>query len=216
MLRTFYHNFLKNARGKGEKPGLTIWKKILPILTSVALLWLGVQYVLPLALPFLLGTALALLSEPLVARVQLRSTRGVASGFGVTVTLFAVAVTVYFAGVLTVGQLKRLTAVLPDLEKTATQGVQLVEDYFVSLAGKTPEQVRPLLEKTVLDFFDGGNGIVHQLGQYAPGLIGSAVTSLGDGAMVLGTGVLSGFFISARLPKWKAYLQGKIPEKYRQ
>lgn len=195
---------------------MAIHKKILPILTGIFLLYVAVQYVLPVAFPFLLGAGLALVSEPLVKRVQARSSRSVASGFGVTVTLLAVAVGVYFVGMLAFGQLRRLSAFLPELENTATQAVQVAEDFFVSLAEKAPERMRPMLQKSVLDFFEDGSGFVQQLGQHAPAFFGSAISRVGDGAIVAGTGVLSAFLISARLPQMKAWLWGKLPESYRQ
>ena len=195
---------------------MAVLKKILPVLAGIFLVWLGAQYVLPVVFPFLLGLALAFVSEPLVRRVQGRCSRSVAAGLGVTVTLLAVVAAVYFVGALVFGQLKRLSTRLPDLEQTAVQGVQLAEDFFVSLTEKAPERVRPMLQRTVLEFFDGGNGIVQQLGQRAPGFIGSAISRVGDGAVVAGTGVLSAFLFSARLPKIKAWLGGKLPESYRQ
>ena len=39
-------------------------KKVVWGITGVFLLWLGVRYVLPVAMPFLLGTVLALSAEP--------------------------------------------------------------------------------------------------------------------------------------------------------
>lgn len=194
---------------------MAIVKKILPILTGIFLVWLGLQYVLPVVFPFLLGLALSLISEPLVRRAEVRCRRTVAAGFGVTVTLVMVAAAVYFAGVLIFGQLKRLSARLPDLQNTAAGAVQLAEDFFVSLSHKAPEQVQPWLQKTVLDFFDGGDYFVRQLGQHAPGLIGSAISRVGDGALVIGTGVLSAFLFSARLPELKQWLLAKLPESYR-
>ena len=42
-------------------------------------------------------------------------------------------------------------------------------------------------QKTVLDFFDGGDYFARQLGQRAPGFIGSAISRVGDSAIVVAT-----------------------------
>ncbi len=195
---------------------MAMLKKIFPFFAGIILLWVSVQYVLPVAIPFLLGAGLALVSEPLVRRAQTRCSRAVAAGFGVSVTLIAVAVTVYFAGALAVGQLKRLSAFLPQIENTANQAAQQTEDFLISLSVKAPEQVRPILQKSVLDFFDGGGVLARQIEARAPAVLGAAVSRVGDWAIVAGTGVLSAFLFSARLPQIKVWLRGKLPESWQQ
>ena len=187
-------------------------RKILPVAVGAVCAWLGLKYLLPVALPFLLGAALALAAEPLVGRMAGRLPRGVSAGFGVTVTLVAVAVLVYFAGMVAFGQLKKLTGLMPDLQNAATQATQLAQDFFVQLSDRAPEEVRPMLQKTVLAFFDNGTVLVQQLTQRIPGFVGSTLTRVGDGAVGVGTGVLSAFLISARLPQLKEALKSRLPQ----
>jgi predicted PurR-regulated permease PerM len=44
-------------------------KKLLPIGAGIVLLWLGIKYLFPVVLPFILGGAVALLAEPVAAPI---------------------------------------------------------------------------------------------------------------------------------------------------
>ena len=70
------------------------YKKILHLLTAAILVWLGIRYLLPIALPFLLGGLLALAAEPLVALLGRKLPRGAATGIGVTLTFAILALIV--------------------------------------------------------------------------------------------------------------------------
>ena len=191
---------------------MVVVKKFLPILVGAVCVWLGLKYLLPVALPFVLGVGLALIAEPLVRRLSGKMSRGLSAGFGVTVTLGAVAICVYFVGAIALSQLKKLAAYMPDLQNTAAQATQLAEDFFIRLSDRAPEGVRPMLQHTVLTFFDNGTMLVQQLTQHIPGLVGTTLTRMGDGAIGVGTGVLSAFLISARLPELKEKLKSKLPQ----
>lgn len=193
---------------------MLIGKKILLVAAGFIGLWLGMKYLLPLVLPFLLGAGLALVSEPLVRRLSASLSRGISAGFGVAVTLVALALVVYFTGAVAVDQLKSMAGAVPDLQNTAVQATQLVQDFFIQLSERAPEGVRPMLQRSVLEFFDDGTVLVNQLAQHAPGFIGSALGRVGEGAVGVGTGVLSAFLISARLPKLQEKIRSSIPQSW--
>ena len=64
-------------------------RKYLVVIGLFAALWLALKYLLPVALPFLLGGGLALGAEPLVGFLcrKLRLKRGPAAGIGITAAL---------------------------------------------------------------------------------------------------------------------------------
>lgn len=190
-------------------------KKALYVAATALGVWLGVRYLLAVALPFLLGTALALAAEPLVKAVSNRLPRGAAAGVGVTATLVGVAAIVSILGAVAVRQLGRLAGAAPTLVHTAKQGMVLVQDFFVNLSEQAPEGLRPALQRTVLNFFDDGTLLLQQLSQHVPGMIGTALTRVGDGALGLGTGIISAFLISARLPRLKQAVTQKIPASWK-
>ena len=196
----------------------SVFQKPLLLLGLLLTLWLGVTYLLPLFLPFLLGGGIALVAEPAVRFLQrrLRFSRGIATGIGVTATLMLLLGLLSMLGALLVKELGRLTALVPDLENTARQGMTLLEDFLVGAAQKAPENARPMLTRTVLNFFDDGTVIVKQAAQKALSVLTAILGWVPDGALGLGTGLLSGFMISARLPKIRKAIQTKLPKRWRE
>lgn len=194
------------------------FKKPLLLLAAFAVLWLGTRFVLPVLLPFLLGAGLALLAEPVVQLSvnKLRFPRWLGSGLGVTGAILVLLAIVSLVGAVAVKELSSLARKLPDLENTARQGMLLAQDFLVSVSEQAPESVRPMLQRTVLDFFDDGSVILQKAAGKIPTVVTAAITRVGDGALVLGTGVLAAFFISARLPELKEKVRKWIPKRWRQ
>ena len=96
-------------------------KYLLPA-AALLILWLGVRYILPLALPFLLAAALALISEPLVRVFQnrLHLRRSIASGIGVSISLLLTVLIMITLCAFLLKELGELAGILPDLEDTAS------------------------------------------------------------------------------------------------
>lgn len=188
-------------------------KKLLTFATVGIGLWLGVKYLLPVALPFLLGALLAYAAEPLVGRLSRRLPRSVCAGIGVTATLAGIGVITVLAGAVAVKELKNLTGALPDMENTARQGMTLVQDWMVNLADQAPEGVRPMLQRSALELFDT-EPLVKQLSAKLPGALSTTLGWVGSGALAVGTGLLAAFLISARLPRLKKGLKEKLPQSY--
>ncbi len=193
-------------------------KKVLTALAVFAGLWLGVKYLLPLALPFLLGAALAVTAEPLVRKLSTRLPRGVASGVGVGATLAGVSVLGALAGAFLFREAGNLAAAVPDLTVTARQGIDLLQNFLVGLAEKAPEGIQPVLQRSVSEFFKDGTVLLQQVTQRLPGAVGATIGWLGDSLLGIGTGILAAFLISARLPRLRALLKkspvAELYEKY--
>lgn len=189
-------------------------KKPLMLIAAFAALWLGVKYVLPVALPFLLGAGVALAAEPLVRRAAARLPRAAAAGLGVSTALVGVAALVSLVGAVAVKELGNLAFAVPDMESTARQGLVLVQDWLVGLSEQAPEGLRPMLQRTVLNFFDDGTVLLEQVTQRLPGVLTRALSWVGDGALGLGTGVLAAFLISVRLPRIKAWVKQRLPQSW--
>ncbi len=193
-------------------------RKALTLLGVFVAAWLGVRYVLPVALPFLLGGVVALAAEPGVrlAVGKTRIPRSLAAGLSVTAVLVALLALLSVLGAFLVRELGTLVNALPDLQQTATNGITVVQDYLVNLADKTPEGVRPLLTDTVLSFFDDGTAVLDQVTQRLPGVVTGILGKIPNSILGLGTGILAGFMISARLPKLKATLSRLIPQQWQE
>lgn len=193
-------------------------QKILVVAAVFLAMWLGVRYLLPLLLPFLLGAAVALAAEPVVSLGQkrLKLPRPLAAGLGVTATLILLLAVLSMAGAFLVKELGNLATAVPDLENTARQGMVLLQDFLIGVTEQTPEGVRPMLTRTVLNFFDDGTAVMEQVSQRIPAVVSSVLSWVPDGALGLGTGILSAFLISGRLPKLRQGISARLPESWHQ
>ena len=166
-------------------------KKAVYILLILAALWLGIRYVLPVMLPFLIGTLLALAAEPAVSFGvrRLRLPRPLAAGLGVTFSMVLLAGILTVAGAAAVRQLGVLAGKLPDL----TAQAQNLQDWMISAADNAPEGIRTLAQRTVLEVFDGSTAMMKQVVAKVPSILTSVVSGVGSSVLGVGTGILAAF-----------------------
>lgn len=176
-------------------------------------LWLTVQLLLPIGLPFLLGLLLALAAEPLVAPLGRRLPRGLAAGVGVTGTLVFLGILVVMACALVVRELGILAGMLPNLEQTAKEGMDILSRWVLEMAGRLPAGIRDVLSRNVTKFLSGGGAMLDGAFRYGMNLAGGMLKTVPDGALVLGTGAVSGYMISARLPGIRAWFRDLLEKE---
>ena len=174
--------------------------------------WLGIRFLLPLLLPFLLGGALALTAEPLVRFLcrRLHLPRSVGAGIGVSAAFVSIALLGLMVCAFLFRELGILAGILPDLADTAHSGIQLLRDRLMELSSRSPQSIRPLLEQNVSTFFSGGTAVLNRGLQYMLGLAGNLLKYLPDSALGFGTAVISGFMISAKLPVIRKWLLRRL------
>ena len=188
-------------------------KYMLPVL-SFLILCLAGKFVLGLIYPFLLGYLLARAADPAVQRVSRKLPRWLSAGVGVTLTLVFIFGILSLLGAAAIRELTRMAQAMPDIRQTARQGMLLLQDFLIRLSNHTPEGIRPLLVQTVLRFFSDSSAMLENAVGQIPAMIGAFLTALPDRALSLGTGILAGFLISARLPELRAKARSVIPEKW--
>lgn len=188
---------------------------ILSVVGVCLFAWLGGKFLLPLCFPFLLGTGLALTAEPLVKLLcaKLRLPRGAAAGIGVTAAFLGLAMLVLLVLAFLVRELSVLAGVLPDLTDTARSGITLLQNWLMDMTGKMPQSVRPLLQQNVTTLFSGGTALLDKAFSYVLGLAGAILSHVPDSALSLGTGVISGFMISAKLPRIRKWITAHFPRE---
>lgn len=188
-------------------------KNLAALAAAVLGLWVGARYLLPLFLPFLLGTGLALLAEPLVRLLsgRLRLPRALAAGLGVAAAFAGMTVLIAMVLGILVRELGALAGVLPDLTQTARSGVILLRDRLLQLADQSPQSLQPMLRDSVGRFFSGGTALLDRVFGYGLTLAGTVLGHVPQGALTLGTGVVSGFMISAKLPRIRRWLARHLP-----
>lgn len=190
------------------KYGITQW---LGYALAVAGLWLAGRFLLPLAFPFLLGLILALLAEPMVGFLSRHQVpRSVSAGIGVTMTFCFLGILLLLAGTLVLRQLKILAGILPDLEQAARGGLTLLQKWLLDLTEHIPAGLQPLLRENVSGFFSDGTALVEQAGRFLLSLMGSLLSRVPDSALTLGTGVISAYLLSAKLPRIRGWVERRL------
>lgn len=178
-------------------------------------LWLALRYALPLVLPFALGLGIALAAEPLVKLCQRRLPRWVGAAVGVTATLIMVLALLTLLLSLLLRELGQLAGVLPDMAKTARQGLTSLEDFLLSLAHRAPEGLQGMLQRWVLSIFHDSGRWSDAMVEHLPGIASALLGRIPNGALMLFTMVISSYMISARLPALGAALSRHIPQSWK-
>lgn len=192
----------------------TAWHRIALTALLFLLVWLVLRYLLPVFLPFGLGLLLAMTAEPVVhfGTQRLRLPRWAASGAGVTLTLLLLLTIVGAVGAVAVKELGNLAGHLPDLQQTARETTNRLRFFLEDAANRAPEGVRPLMDRSVDRLFSSGTELMEQVTIRLPGAISGVLSRVPDGVLGIGTGILSGFMFSSRLPKIKEAAAKKMPE----
>ena len=182
--------------------------------------WFALKYLLPVLFPFLLGGLIALAAEPAVRLLDRRMglSRTAAAGIGVSVTLILLLGIASLAGAFAVKELGQLANFLPDARRTFQSGVVVLRETAMDLTEHLPEGVRTPARQTVLSLFNSGDALSKKLtlktGQQLTSLLGKVP----GGLLATGTGLLSGYMISARLPRLRQGVAKRLPpswhEKY--
>ena len=184
-----------------------LFRNLALLLGVFLVLWMGIRFLLPITLPFLLGGLLAFAAEPAVSLLSRRLPRGLSAGIGVCVTLALICCVFFLLMALLVKEMGILAGALPNLEQTATEGLSFLEGFLLELADRTPVGVRPLLSQAVTGLFSDGTAIMDRLTRWIPGAASKLLGHIPGSAITLGTGILSAFMVSARLPKLKQKFQ---------
>lgn len=182
------------------------------LLGLVLLLWLFIKYLLPIALPFLLGGMLAFAAEPGVKVISRRLPRWLSSAISVSGTLLLALTLLVLLGSLAFRELGALTRTLPNLLQTAEQGLLRLQDMLFQLISGTPERIRPVLEQSVMNLLGNHTAMMSRLVSKIPSFASRLLYRFPDGALTFGTALISSYMISARLPKIKSYVQAHLPQ----
>lgn len=164
--------------------------------------WLSFRLLLPVSLPFLLGGLLALGAEPMTAFLhsRLRLPRGAAAGISVTAAFCFLAFLVLTLCALLLRQLRILAGLLPGLEDTARSGLSTLSLWLLERISRLPPGIRELLTRNVNELLSGSSALLDQTFSFLLNLAGSVLSHVPDSALVLGTGIISSYMISAKLP----------------
>ena len=189
-----------------------IWRRVALPLLFFAGFWLGLRYLLPIVLPFVLGLIFALMAEPgvkfLEKRLKLPRTWAAVTGIGVSWIM--VAALIWIAGAAAYRELSLLGSGLPTMLEEMVQASGKLRTWAMDLAGRAPESMASGLERWVGELFTGGTVLLERAASGVLGVAGAVMGGIPGGALLVGTAVLSSFMISAQLPVLKGKLRRRM------
>lgn len=185
----------------------SLFRNLALLLGCFITLWLGIRFLLPILLPFLTGGLLAFAAEPTVSLLSKKLPRPAAAGIGVCVTLVLIGCIFFLLTALLVKEMGVLAGALPNLGQTAMEGLSSLEGFLLELTDRAPNGVRPLLSQTVTGLFSDGTAVMDRVTRWIPGAATKVLGHIPGSAIALGTGILSSFMVSSRLPKLKSWLR---------
>ena len=190
-------------------------RKTLSLLTVFAAVWFSLHFLFPLFSPFLLGGCLALAAEPMVSFLsrRLRLPRSVSAGVGITMAFCFLAMLLLLVCAFLVRELGALAGVVPDVEQAVSAGFFQLRNWLGSLSAQLPQSLRPLLENNIRSLFSDGTALLDKILGYFLSLAGNLLSHVPDSALGLGTAVISGYMISAKLPRIRRWLTKRIPKE---
>ena len=183
------------------------------LLASIFLgLFVTFRYLLPLIFPFLIGFLLALAAEPIVrfGCRRLRLPRALSAGIGVSLSFLFLVAVLLLLGALLLRQLRELAGILPDLSGTIRGGMDSVSAWMLQLAQKAPDGIEPVLTQNITELFSGGSALLDRVSAYLLRLASGILSQVPGRALSFGTAIIASFMISAKLPKIKSYLKGRL------
>ena len=191
------------------------FKTLFSLILMAAAAWLAMAFLLPLFFPFLLGAALALASEPGVAFLgkKTRLPRGLCAGIGVSLTFAGIAVLALFLGAFLLRELGALSGVLPPLVSAIQSGISVVRSWLLGITRHLPPSLQPIAQRNVATAFSGSSALLQQAASYILSLAGAVLTRVPDSALTFGAAIISGYMISARMPKIRLWFRRNLPRE---
>lgn len=195
---------------------MSFLQKCLYLVCALLAGWLTVRFALPVLLPFLLGGLLAMAAEPVVrfATDRWHFPRWAGAGIGVSMTLLVLASLLWLLASALVKEVSMLAQALPDLQDTAREGLNILQSKAVSLSQRMPAGLGKVLSGSISSLSGNGSAFLEQTALRLPGFLGSAVGKMSQSFISLGTGVLSAFLISSRLPLLRGSIRKILPESW--
>lgn len=176
-------------------------------------IFLFFRYLLPLLLPFVLGAGLAIAAEPLVGFLsgRLHLKRPLATGIGISAACSFLVLVVMVLCAFLIRELRNLAGILPELEGTLRSGMDTADRFLHSLVQKAPGELGTILTRNVDSLFSGGDGLISRATSFLLKLASGVLSHVPNSALGIGTGIISSFMISAKLPKIRRWLHQKLP-----
>ncbi len=175
-------------------------------------LFLGVRYVLPAALPFAIGLAVAALAQAPVRRCERVLPRWAASFLCVSAIYAVLGLGLWLLTRVIAARLGALAPQLPALLSTARDSLTRLSD---AMCARAPAELEDAVRRWTDALLARGEQLGEALSGAALRFMGGAVSALPDAVVFTVTAVLSSFMLCVRLPELRQALRQRLPLRAR-
>lgn len=188
------------------------------VIICIGLAWVGVKYLLPILLPFLIGFALSRIAEPIIRSMQKRSRkppRWLCALVGMLAVYGVLGTALFFLTRTLFRELQDFVAGLPDLLASLEAPMQALQYQLEQLSGKLPGNAGVAVTNWVGNLFANGSILAERLSAWLVDFAAGLVTSLPGILLFLITSVLSSFMFCSEWPALRKSISKRLPEKWR-
>ncbi len=185
---------------------------------GVAAAWIGIRFLLPLFLPFLIGLAAARLAQGPVRFLRERAglPGWLAAGLVVLGLYGLLGFGIYWLCRAACGELARFTKELPALLQSMSAPLARLRAWLDSLAARAPALLRDAVRESVDSFFSSGRIVAQKAYSGLFSLASGAVAALPDLVLFLVTTVLSSVMLASRYDALRALARRRMPRPWRE
>ena len=180
--------------------------------------WLGIRYLLPVILPFLVGLAVAALAEPAVSRISGpgKLPRALGAGLCVTGIYLLAGGLVYVLALGAYRELGSLSQSLPRMAASLARPLGRLRDWMYSVTDRAPGELRPMLETAASSMLSGTSALAGRAVTGVLTFLSGILSRVPDSMLFLGTAVVSSFMISAKMPALRRRIGGKLSPRWKE
>ena len=144
---------------------------------------------------------------------RLHMPRPASTALGVSMAFCFFSLLILLLGAFLLREIRTLSGVLPQLESAALSGIEHLHSWALNLTHYAPPAVRSLLQEQAGALFSDGTAMLNRVTPLALNYAGNLLTHVPDRALTLGTGLISAFLISAKLPRIRRSILRRIPKE---
>jgi len=195
-----------------------IWRTVLLSAAWVAAAFLALRFLGPVLLPFGVGLLFALAADPAVSRLQrqLRLPRWASAGIGITGLYLILALLLMLLCRLLWQELTAFVGALPQLLSVLSDTLTDWKRSLLALSTHLPEDLADVFTKSITDTLENSAGLAEKAYEWLFSAASGLLKRIPDILLFLLTSVLSGFMLTAELPRLRKLWKTKLPSLWLQ
>ena len=188
------------------------------VVFGIGLAWVGIKYLLPILLPFLIGFALSRIAEPIIRSMQKwsrRPPRWLCAVVSMVAVYGILGTALFFLFRTLFRELQDFVSGLPALLASLEEPMQLLREQLEKLSGRLPGNAGIAVSGWVENLFASGSVLAERLSAWLVDFAAGLVTSLPGILLFLITSILSSFMFCSEWPALRKSLAKRLPAKWR-